>query len=236
MNHMRDHGSTARYAFHAWAEESGELGPVYEMLGQIIELTQLDRETVMVRIGCTDERLRAPRDDAEANDAGQHSLAYMAWLIDLAHQVDTIADHREVMERCFTMSAGAGGPIAGRVVRCKAAFEASNTDEWPAFEFLRLGEIERAFVTATRHLPDDAPAREDAAVLDRLVTPFEGSRPHLSAERVAALVLQDAPSVLGVRAVAAMEQHLRGGCSVCRTAFPDAAAALSARGMLGQVA
>jgi hypothetical protein len=180
----------------------------YEMVSVLKHDTNWQKKVLLERLGCT---VRA-ESDLEGLGVDQLRLcaAYFTWVHDLMECVDTYEDRRGIVEVGRRVLLAADGDVEA----ARAAVD--DGGDFPASEYLRLGELTRATraAIATLDTPEGQRARDlesEHPLRDILVA-------HLSQSRV--ILLDERPAVLGERVAVRMRRHLNG-CDLCRSTVPS---------------
>ncbi|WP_183342265.1 hypothetical protein [Conexibacter arvalis] len=186
-------------------------------------------EEIGVHLGCRPDSIaRQPRH--EALRRLRFSADYLAWLRELAGVMgdpQVTRFQRDIVRCARELHGGAGGgDAADRLRACQIAFRQTEGVAWPAEDYLRCGEVRRAFEVAALSLPADAPAHAAAARAAAASAPLASLRPHVHPARVQAAYRSDAATTLGVSVRDAIRGHVGGGCPVCAAAAPHLATEL----------
>jgi hypothetical protein len=184
------------------------------LLGEVRQLTGWPDELLCEQLDCDPARwVEVGGTPAKDPDALRHSLAFLALVRDVAQLVDLTSDCRGAVNGACELCADAGGPVADRVPRIRAALRRPGEDGYSAWDLLELGELGRAWRVAALNM-DAGPVRERAQAAARLLAPISHLSAHLSADRLQLLAVRR-DELLGVTVAARMRMHLRR-CEKCR--------------------
>jgi hypothetical protein len=165
--------------------------------------TGWSEELVLEHLGCdtkTEEEISALTEDRL-----QSCIAYMSWVENLLIPLDVYLDKRLAVQGAARFFLAAGQDLE----RAEAAMGAG---VFPALEFLRLGEVARAWETAFGFVEG---GEGDRVRRLREENPFANlGSPHLSPSRLEMLHGEQAAQLLGRRVVDHMREHLEY-CQVC---------------------
>lgn len=178
------------------------------LLGELRLLTEWDDQTLCAQLGCSASRW-VEVGGTPKNQAGAvlNSLHFLELASDMAKLADLTVHRREVVNEAFELCHDAGGPVADRVPRVRAALKRQACGGLSPLDLLSLGEIASAWRSAALNM-DQGPAHDRATAAMRLAEPAAKRAPHISPERLAQLGLPDADDVLGPTVARNMHQHL----------------------------
>jgi len=189
------------------------------LLGGLRFLTQWDDETLCAQLGChPDAWMSVGGTPTRDKGALAHSLLFLSLVSEVAQHVDRTVHRREVVNAAAQVSADAGGPVAERVPRIRAALNQRPDDDLTPLELLDLGEIGKAWRAVAVNLGFGR-AFERAVAASQLTAPVAAETAHLSPERLTLLAHRNAEMLLGPNVAKRMHEHLVGQhCAKCRSA------------------
>jgi hypothetical protein len=182
------------------------LASTFGLVVRLAKATGWSNEAVLEKLGCT-TKTKQELSSLEGDEL-RRCASYMNWVESLLEDLELRADIR------LTVSGASRFFVSAQldVDRCKVAMAAG---DFPAIEYLRIGEIAQAWQCATRQLPGEIGERARAT---RSSNPFITDRsPHLAPERLEMLADENRLDLLGAKTVQAMRDHLRG-CPTCMRA------------------
>jgi hypothetical protein len=160
-------------------------------------------ETALEHLGCDTKTEEELSDLTEGRL--RSCIAYMMWVESLLGDLDIASDKRLTVQ-------GAARFFVAAERELDLVKETMGAGDFSPTEYLRLGEIARAWETALRSL--DRPTGDRARRIHAGNPFFDASTPHMSPLRLEMLSRSDADRLLGGRVSARMREHLRL-CHIC---------------------
>ncbi|HEV3318366.1 MAG TPA: hypothetical protein VG053_01365 [Solirubrobacteraceae bacterium] len=185
------------------------------LLGELRGLTKWGDERLCGQLNCDlDKWTQAGSAGARGEAALNHSLLFLTLVRDATQLVDLTADRREVVNAAVELCHAAGGPVAKRAPRMRAALEHTPTGDLRPLDLLGLGEIGRAWRSTALNM-ESGPAYEQAVAAMRLAGSVAAQTAHLSPERLLLLAGSKPKDLLGRNVSQRMAEHLLF-CNKCK--------------------